>query len=185
VKLETRWDRVKVEWSYMCQVCPLLRKIATVVFFSETKFEYHTNDSRTTRTTGDPFFLRRLNPDYIGLIRYLSISFSDGGFIQTKSGRTGRQPFSELPGHLEILSIFATHGNLKKAEIFFSTSRQLRKDTQSSRAFIKLLKSVKVDEVDFPTRESMLGGEKQEWGVRSKNVTELADEIKQAMGRKA
>jgi hypothetical protein len=42
-----------------------------------------------------------------------------------------------------------------------------------------------VDEVDFPTRESMLGGQKEEFGVRSKNVTELVDEIKQAMVRKS
>ncbi len=81
VELETPWDRDKVEWSFMCQVCPLLQKIATVVFFSETKFEYHTNDSRTTRTKGDPLFLRRPNPDHIGLIRYISVSFSDGDFI--------------------------------------------------------------------------------------------------------
>ncbi len=118
VELETRWDRGKVEWSYMCQVCPLLRKIATVVFFSETKFEYNTNDS-PSRTTGNPLFLRRLNPDYIGLIRYISISFSDGDFIQIRPGRDGRQPFSEIPGHLEILNMFAKHGNLNKAEFFF------------------------------------------------------------------
>lgn len=85
MELETRWDRFKVEWSYMCQVCPLLRKIATVVFFSETKFEYHTNDTRTMRTTGDPFFLRRLNPDYIGLIRYLYLLLRRG-FHTNKTG---------------------------------------------------------------------------------------------------
>ena len=177
VALENRWCHEKIQYSYLTQVSQQFRASVSTILLGQIEFVFDTQGLAWESAKKAARYLTSFSPDSISQIQYLSLRIESA-----EKGDAGyKKHFAENPGLLEILDIFATHGHLRRLKLYFITTRKL---TRRNRKFVKLLKAIKVDEVEFLAYMRMLGGRRiAENGAPNVSIT-LRNQIEKAMIRK-
>ena len=178
VNLGSRWDYAKTEYSSLRQVCSALRTTVALPFLNNTSFVLvatHTpwNDSREALR-----YLKSFTPQDIAQIRNLTLAFADA----PKWTEGYRVHFTADPALLQILELFAEHGGLRKLMMIFSATKS--RLTTKNKDFLKVLKAIKVDEVEFVGSRGLLGGKLDSEKGDSKASQKLKAAIEKAMVRK-
>ena len=178
VDLGNRWGYAKIEYSSLRQVCSPLRTTIALPFLKNTSFVLAATNTPWNDSREALRYLKSFTPQDIALIRNLTLAFADA----PKWTEGYRAHFASNPALLQILELFVEHGGLRKLMMIFSATK--RRLTTSNKDFLKVLKAIKVDEVEFAGSGGLLGGKLDSAKGDSKAAQKLKAAIEKAMVRR-
>ena len=179
VNLGNRWDYAKIEYSSLRQVCSLVRMTVALPFLNNTSFVLAATNSPWADSREALRYLMSFTPQDVAQIRNLTLAFADAPKWREGYG----VHFTSNGALLQILELFAEHGGLRKLKMIFSATRN--RLTTSNKDFLKVLKAIKVDEVEFAGSGGLLGGKLDTVKGDSKAAQKLKATIEKAMVRKS